>query len=99
MRLEFAPEARADLIAIGDWIAQDNPTRAESFIEELAGAASVLTDQPRGFPLVPRYEHRGVRRRAWRDYLIFYAVDPDRVFVLRILHGAQDYEPLLFGEG
>jgi plasmid stabilization system protein ParE len=28
--------------------------------------------------------------------LIFYRVDADQVFIVHILHGAQDYESLLF---
>jgi plasmid stabilization system protein ParE len=54
-----------------------------------------LGDMPQAFPLVSRYEHLGIRRRVYRDYLIFYRIDVDRVSIVRILHGAQDYEALL----
>jgi len=33
-RLIFSPRAAADLEAIGDYIAHDNPARAISFLEE-----------------------------------------------------------------
>lgn len=49
-------------------------------------------------PLVPRYEHHGIRRRPQASYLIFYRIEDDRVVIIRILHGARDYEALLFPE-
>lgn len=63
-------EARADLDQIGDFIAQDNPRRAASFVGELLDRCRRLADTPRAFPLVPRYENTGVRRRLHGEYLI-----------------------------
>lgn len=40
--------------------------------------------------------NRGVRRRPHGNYLIFYRVTPESVEVLHILHGARDYEAVLF---
>lgn len=57
-----------------------------------------LADAPRGYPLVARYEHEGIRRRPFGSYLIFYRVGSDAIEVTHILHGARDYEPLLFPE-
>lgn len=39
---------------------------------------------PRRFPLVPRYERHGIRRRAWRGYAILYSIERDRLFVHRV---------------
>lgn len=55
-----------------------------------------LSDIPRGFPLVPRYEHLGIRRRPHGNYAIFYRRDAKRIIVIHILHGARDYEAMLF---
>jgi toxin ParE1/3/4 len=57
-----------------------------------------LGDVPLAFPLVPRHVESGIRRRPFGRYLIFYRVMPDRVAIVHILHGAQDYELLLFPE-
>jgi toxin ParE1/3/4 len=51
---------------------------------------------PRAYPLVPRHENSGVRRVPHGDYLIFYRVTADTVEILHILHGARDYEPIMF---
>ena len=45
-----------------------------------------------------RFEGSGVRHRVVGNYLIFYRVDPARVAILHVLHGAMDYAGLL-GEG
>jgi plasmid stabilization system protein ParE len=68
------------------------------FVEELELACAGLADKPLRFQLVARFAARGVRRRVHGAYLIFYCVGPTEVIVLRILHGARDYEPLLFPE-
>lgn len=96
MIVEFTAEAEHDLEAIGDYIARADPARALSFMQELRARCLGLADMPERFPLVPRYEAAGVRRRGHGNYLIFYRVDPDRVVIVHILHGAQDYEAILF---
>jgi plasmid stabilization system protein ParE len=45
---------------------------------------------------VPRYEHWGIRRCVHGNYLIFYRVREESVDIVHILHGATDYESLLF---
>ena len=95
MRVDFTEAANQDLLDIGDHIALDSPLRARDFIRLLRRQALRLKDTPRAFPLVPRYESKGIRRRVFRDYLIFYRVDPETVTIIHILHGARDYEALL----
>ncbi|GAA0296597.1 type II toxin-antitoxin system RelE/ParE family toxin [Sphingomonas oligophenolica] len=96
MKVVLTAEALGDLERIGDYIARDNPMRARSFVAELLDKARGLATMPQGFPVVPRFAHLGVRRRVHGGYLIFYRVEKDRITVLHILHGARDYEALLF---
>lgn len=96
MIVHLSVEAESDLEQIGDHIAQDNPKRALSFVLELRNKCLDLADTPRGFPLMPRYERYGIRRRIHGDYLIFYRVENDRVVIIHVLHGARDFAALLF---
>lgn len=98
MKVVFSTEAKAGLRDIALFIASDNKERALSFVRELRAKARQLGDMPRAFPLVTRYEHHGIRRRPFGDYLIFYRVEADQVAIVHILHGARDYEALLFPE-
>lgn len=99
MRVVLTDGALDDLARIGDRIAADSPLRARSFARELREKARQIGDMPRGFSLVPRYEHSGIRRRAHGDYLIFYRIEDNRIAVLHILHGARDYRQILFPDG
>jgi plasmid stabilization system protein ParE len=51
---------------------------------------------PRAYPLVRGQENSGVRRVRHGNYLIFYRVTADVVEILHVLHGARDYEPIVF---
>lgn len=98
MIVVYTDEARTDLEGIGDYIAADNPNRALSFVLEISDRCEDLANTPDAFPLVPRYENTKVRRRPFRNYLIFYRVTDDRVDILHILNSAQDYEAILFSD-
>lgn len=96
MIVHLSAEAEEDLERIADYIALDNPARAISFLQELRGKCLALADMPERFPLVPRYEASGVRRRGHGNYLIFYRVESEKVVIVHVLHGAQDYSAILF---
>lgn len=96
MIVRLSAEAELDLEAIGDFIARDDPSRALSFLHELREKCLGLAEMPQRFPLVPRYEATGVRRRAHGDYLIFYRIYEQSVVILHVLHGARNYSTILF---
>jgi toxin ParE1/3/4 len=96
MKVVIAEAARSDLIAIGEFIQQQNPARAVTFVNELLDRCDEIPDMPRAYSLVPRYERWGVRRRVYQNYLIFYRIREELIEIIRILNGAQDYEVLLF---
>lgn len=95
MKVVLSSRAAGDLKRISGFIALDNPTRGASFVAELREVALRLANVPLGFPLVPRYEAHGIRRRSWKGYGILYSALPDRVFVHRILGPGQDYDRAL----
>jgi addiction module RelE/StbE family toxin len=96
MRIVITAAAKADLIAIGNFIQRKNPERAATFVDELIDRCKTLVNMPQSCPLVPRYEKWGIRRCVYRDYLIFYRVHKELIEVIHILNGAQDYEAWLF---
>lgn len=75
MRIVFTDQAEADFETIGDFIAEDNPLRAVTFVQELRGACRGLTSFPLRFPLVEGFREAGIRRRNHRRYAIFYRVE------------------------
>jgi addiction module RelE/StbE family toxin len=95
VKVIFTPEAKADLAQITDYIAEHGRSTALAFVNELNDKCASLADAPRGYPLLPRYEHLGIRRRPVGNYLILYRVG-HAIEVIRVLHAARDYEQLLF---
>jgi plasmid stabilization system protein ParE len=73
-----------------------SPQNALNLIRELRQRCEPLLDAPRGYPLAPRYEHLGIRRRPFGQFLIFYRVSQNATEVIHIVHGARDCESLLF---
>ena len=96
MKVVLTGAAYDDLLRIGQFIKRDSPARATTFVAELHARCRRVGTMPKAFPLVPGHEDEGIRRRPYRDYLIFYRVGPSAVEILHILHGAQDYDAVLF---
>jgi toxin ParE1/3/4 len=96
MQVLITEAARRDLSAIFDYLQREVPARAASLLGEILDRCQALSEMPQRYPLVPRYEHFGIRRCVQQNFLIFYRVGSLQVEIVHILHGAQDYEPILF---
>lgn len=81
--------ARQDLRSIVQYIGKDNPTRAESFGQELREKTKPLAQHPElGRPSrVP-----GIRELvAHQNYILIYRIVGKVVEVLRVKHAAQQW--------
>lgn len=94
--LGYAPQALADLEAIGDYIAEDDPDRALGFVDELRARARQAAGRPLGFPARDDLSH-GLRAARHGKYLIFFRDLSDEVRIVRIVHGARDLPRMLEG--
>ncbi len=88
----LSPEAILGLEEIWFYIAQDNPVRADSFIDEIRTVCfSVIGSTPsigRERPdLLP-----GIRSFPFKNYLILYREREDSIDIAQIVHGARDTE-------
>jgi toxin ParE1/3/4 len=88
-RLGFAPAARADLMAIALYIAEDDPVRAVSFVAELQAKAHQAAERPASFPARDEISS-GLRAVVHGRYLLFFRELDDEVRIVRVLHGARD---------
>jgi plasmid stabilization system protein ParE len=46
---------------------------------------------PKDIPPIQRENGEVIRRKVHGQYLIFYTVASDRIEIVRVIHGAQDY--------
>jgi toxin ParE1/3/4 len=94
MNVDITASAEADLAEISEFIAQDNPARAESFVAGLFDVCEKLQTMGLRWPFIPGYKDYGLRRASYRGYTIVYRVDGDTAFVLRVLHTSRDLPPI-----
>jgi len=81
--------AIADLLAIIDYISDDNPDAAQVLKDEIEHKTSLLPEHPQ--------MHRAGRVDGTREmvvrpnYIVVYAESPEMVTILRVLHAAQQW--------
>lgn len=98
MKVVITDEALSDISSITRFIKKDNPKRAVSFALELRDACRQLGNSPNAFAALYDYAESGIRKRPYGNYLIFYRVMNSTIEILHVLHGAQDYQKILFPE-
>lgn len=84
MRIQFGPEADAELEEATAWYIEHAWDVAERFVAEVERVAALVVERP-----TMRAEvEPGVRRAQFRGfpYSLVYTVEPDRIFVLAVMH-------------
>ena len=90
MQLRWTKEAAADLEHIADYLFEHVPDRAVELVRAVYDAPTLLLEFPhRGRP----GKKVGTRELVISPlpYLVVYTVTGDVVFVVRVLHGAQQW--------
>jgi toxin ParE1/3/4 len=87
----FSERAAHDLEEIGDYIAQDNPQRALSYVQELRERCQKATDLPGAPLIVDQIGGFPVRKIIFGRYRIYYTwlQEQNVIVILHIRHGAR----------
>jgi len=93
MRIELSRFIESDLEDIGDWIAEDNPRRAVTFIQELRDAFGRIGDGPLLYQLRPDIGD-DARLAVVGRYVILFRIDGQVVRIERVVYGGRDLPPL-----
>lgn len=87
--LEWKRAARADLLAIIDYISDDNPDAAQQLKDDIEDKVGRLIEHP---ALYRQGRVSGTREMVVRtNYVIVYKEDAQSVSILRVLHAAQQW--------
>jgi toxin ParE1/3/4 len=92
-RVDRSRLAEADLLAIAEYIARDNPTAASRWLDRIEEKFLLLARQPYMGEAVDHIRP-GLRRFSHGNYLIFYEPRETGVCLIRVLHGARRIEDL-----
>lgn len=87
MNLRLSEAAGRDLEDISTYISRDNPRAAEAWIMRLLERIEQACLQPRGGRVVPEFKHSDIREVFWRSYRIIYLIEPESLYVFRIIEG------------
>jgi len=90
-RVDITPTAEADIADIWDYIAQDNPETATSFILRLEEQIGTLERFPERCPSIPENELLGTayRHLLHGNYRTIFKIMGTKVIIMRVLHGTR----------
>ena len=90
MRLEWTEPAVADLENIRDYIKKDSEHYALRFVEKIIEAVGKLLKFPEIGRAVPEAASENIRELIFHNYRIMYHIEPGRILILTIMHGARE---------
>jgi toxin ParE1/3/4 len=95
--VRFIRTAEDDLTEIIIYIAQDSSTAANKLLFHIESSLQKLSEYPY-IGVIPQENiiaGAGFRYLVVDNYLVFYIVEDNTVFIHRIIHGARDYKRIL----
>ena len=94
MRLELSKFVEGDLDAIADYIAQDNPTRAVTFIQEIGAQIHTVGQNSLLYQLRPEIGE-DARMAIVGRYVILFRIFAEAVRIERVVYGGRDLLAML----
>lgn len=92
--IEIKRRALDDLREIADYIAEDDPERAERYFDELLDRIASIGENPLLYRV--RHEwHRDLRIAPYGSYQILFRASDGPVVILRVAHSSRDLSSLL----
>lgn len=95
--LRWSAAARRDLLDIWAWRGREHPERGDKVLDQIQVAGERLTRFPQ---LGPPYSRMApdARKVSAAGYLIFYRIDPDSIFVVRVVDQRRLLEAIGFDD-
>ncbi len=88
MQVELSPYIGRDLEEFADWIAQDNPGRVVSFIQEIREAVLRIGEAPLIYQLRPEISG-DARLTVVGRYVILFRIAGEMVRIERVVYGGR----------
>lgn len=95
--IRFLRVAEDDLTEIILYIAADRPSAAVKTADHIEQKLKLLSGNPHlgSVPTDDSLAQLGYRYLVVDNYLVFYVIEEEVIYVHRIVHGARDYSQLL----
>ncbi len=92
MTLRWTDRAQRDLLAIGRYIARDNPAAARQWVERLRERAQQAATAPHAGRMVPELQREDIREVFLRTYRIVSRVREQTIDVLTVFEGHRRFD-------
>ncbi|SEM44984.1 addiction module toxin, RelE/StbE family [Syntrophus gentianae] len=89
MRILWSPLAVDRVAEIAEYIAADNPSAAENWVNTVFEKVEELKKFPEIGRVVPEIDIKSIRELIYGNYRIIYRVEKTRLSVLTVRHGKQ----------
>jgi toxin ParE1/3/4 len=89
MKIFVSDQADADLLQINRYLSERNPAAADALIRDIDRKLENFT---RFIGRDRSTLAQGLRSIVTGPYVIFYAVEPDRIIIVRVLDGRRDID-------
>ncbi len=89
MKIIWSPLAIDRVSEIAAYIAQENPTAAEKWVDTVFRKVEDLKDFPESGRVVPETENKAIREMTFGNYRLIYRPEEKRISVLTVRHGKQ----------
>ena len=89
MKIIWSPLAVERASEIAEYIAQDNPTVAENWVNSVFTRVEQLKKFPESGRIVPEIKINFFRELIYGNYRIIYRLEENRISILTIRHGKQ----------
>jgi plasmid stabilization system protein ParE len=89
MKIIWSPLAIDRVSEIATYIAQENPTAAEKWVDTVFRRVGDLQGFPESGRVVPETENKAIRELIYRNYRLIYRLEEKRISVLTVRHGKQ----------
>jgi plasmid stabilization system protein ParE len=99
MTVFWTNNAKRELRAVYDYIAQNSPRYAQGIVDRITRQTKQLSTMPYLGAMVPEYEEETIRELLEGSYRIIYRVRGDRVEILSVVHGARPFSSAIPGNG
>ena len=94
MSYRLRPQAEADIEAIALYIAEDNPSAARRWYEDIYRRCQRIGEKP-GIGVARPEVRPELRSFPIGNYLILYRQTDEGAEIVRVVHGARQWEDLL----
>lgn len=89
MKILWSPLAIERMTQVAEYIANDNPTASEKWIDSVFKKVEQLEKFPKLGRIVPEANRNEIREILYKNYRVIYRLDKNYISILTVRHGKQ----------